>query len=105
MATRYHNISGELTQELLAAGDDIKVSSISLTNIHASTTCTVNLYIEKKLTGTFYIMKAISLPVGVTLTHNFSMNNTTDEFGLYIKLTKTASETPTVDVIISKIIS
>ena len=31
--------------------------------------------------------------------------NTTDEFGLYIKLTKTASETPTVDVIISKIIS
>ena len=105
MATRYHNISGELTQELLAAGDDIGVSSISLTNTHASTTCTVDLYIEKKLTGTFYIMKGISLPVGVTLTHNFSMNNSTDELGLYIKLTKTASETPTVDVIISKIIS
>ena len=103
---RHFNISGgELTQELLAAGDNVQVSSISLSNIHASTTCTVDLYIEKKLTGTFYIMKAISLPVGVTLTHNFPMNNSTDEFGLYIKLTKTASETPTVDVIISKIIS
>ena len=106
MATVHHNISGELTKELLAAGDNAQVSSISLSNIHAAgTTCKVDLYIEKKLTGTFYIMKGISLPVGATLTHNFSMNNTTGEFGLYIKLTKTASETPTVDVIISKIIS
>ena len=101
MATRYHNISGELTQELLAAGDDVRVSSISLTNIHASTTCTVDLYIEKKLTGTFYIIKSVSLPIGVILSHNFTFDNSTSEFGLYIKLTKTASETPTVDVIIS----
>ena len=49
MATRHHNISGELTQELLAAGDGVKVRSISLANIHASTTCTVDLYIEKKV--------------------------------------------------------
>ena len=101
MATRYHNISGELTQELLAAGDDVRVSSISLTNIHASTTCTVDLYIEKKLTGTFYIIKSVSLPIGVILSHNFTFDNSTGEFGLYIKLTKTVSETPTVDVIIS----
>ena len=101
MATRYHNISGELTQELLAAGDDVRVSSISLTNIHASTTCTVDLYIEKKLTGTFYIIKSVSLPIGVILSHNFTFDNSTSEFGLYIKLTKTVSETPTVDVIIS----
>ena len=101
MATRYHNISGELTQELLAAGDDVGVSSISLTNIHASTTCTVDLYIEKKLTGTFYIIKGVSLPIGVILSHNFTFDNSTGEFGLYIKLTKTVSETPTVDVIIS----
>ena len=101
MATRYHNISGELTQELLAAGDSIGVSSISLTNIHASTTCTVDLYIEKKLTGTFYIIKGVKLPKGVILSHNFTFDNSTGEFGLYIKLTKGASETPTVDVIIS----
>ena len=107
MATRYHNITGasaaaaELTQELLAAGDGIKVSSISLSNIHASTACTVDLYIEKKLTGKFYIMKGVSLPVGATLTHDFSMNNSVNEFGLYIKLTQGASETASVDVIIS----
>ena len=101
MATRYHNRSGELTQELLAAGDDVRVSSISLTNIHASTTCTVDLYIEKKLTGTYYIIKSVKLPIGVILSHNFSFDNSTGEFGLYVKLTKTASETPTVDVIIS----
>ena len=101
MATRYHNISGELTQELLAAGDDMRVSSISLTNIHASTTCTVDLYIEKKLTGTFYIINGVELPVGAILSHDFTFDNRTGEFGLYIKLTKGASETPTVDVIIT----
>ena len=101
MATRYHNISGELTQELLAAGDNVSFSSISLTNIHASTTCTVNLYIEKKLTGTFYVIKGVELPVGVILSHDFTFDNSTGEFGLYIKLTQGASETPTVDVIIS----
>ena len=100
MATRYHNISGELTQELLAAGDDVGVSSISLTNL-LGTTCTIDLYIEKKLTGTFYIIKGVKLPTGVILSHNFTFDNSTGEFGLYIKLTKGASETPTVDVIIS----
>ena len=44
---QYFNISGELTQELLAPGDNVKVSKISLTNTHATTMCTVDLYIEK----------------------------------------------------------
>ena len=104
MATRHHNISGELTQELLVAGDGINVRSISLANIHASTTCTVDLYIEKQLTGKFYILKGLQLPVGATLIlegNDVNFNNRTREFGLYIKLTQGASETPTVDVIIS----
>ena len=100
MATRYHNISGELTKELLAAGDGERVSSISLTNIHASTTCTVDLYIEKKLTGKFYLLKGVELPIGATLIHNIAFSNATGEFGLYIKLNKSVSETPTVDVIL-----
>ena len=100
MAVGYHNISGELTQELIAAGDDIKVSSISLTNVHADTTCTVDLYIEKKLTGTYYILKAIALPVGAILSHDFTFDNSAGEYSLYLKLTKSASETPAVDVII-----
>ena len=96
MATRHHNISGELTQELLAAGENARVSSVSLTNVrdflsgvtNASSTCKVDLYIEKKLTGKFYILRDVSLPLGATLSHDFTMNNSADEFGLYIKLTR-----------------
>jgi hypothetical protein len=104
MATTHHNISGELTQELLAVGDGVNVTSISLVNTHASTTCTIDLYIEKKLTGKFYIMKSLQLPVGSTLIlegNDVKFNNKANQFGLYIKLTQGASETPTVDVIIS----
>ena len=96
----YKNITGELTQELIPVGANIKPRSISLTNIHGSTKCTVDLYIEKKLFGTFYILKDVTLPIGTTLTHSLSFNNTVGEFGLFIKLTKSASETPAVDVII-----
>jgi len=104
MATRHHNISGELTKELLAAGDGVKVTSVSLTNIHASTTCTVDMYIEKQLTGKFYVVKSLQLPVGATLIledNDVKFNNGANQFGLYIKLTQGASETPVVDVIIS----
>ena len=45
---RHHNITGELTQELLAIGDNTNVSKISLTNIEGTYPCTVDLYIEKK---------------------------------------------------------
>ena len=98
---KHHNITGEITKKLLAAGDNSKISSIYLTNIHASTKCTVDLYIEKKLTGKFYLLKSVILPIGVTLFHDIvSFNNYSGEFGLFIKLTKSASETPTVDVIL-----
>ena len=58
------------------------------------------LYIEKKLTGKFYILKDVELPIGASLLHDVSFDTATGEFGLYIKLTKSASETPAVDVII-----
>jgi len=99
---QYFNISGELTQELLAAGDEVGVKKIALTNIHADTTCTVSLYIEKKLTGKFYLLKGVELPIGATLVYDgLGFSNAVGEFGLYIKLTKSASETPVVDVIIN----
>jgi len=89
---RHFNITGELTQELLAAGDNTNVSLISLTNVDSTGTAVdaeVDLYIEKKLTGKFYLLKSIKIPYGVTLFHDIkSFNNKTDEFGLYIKLTK-----------------
>ena len=99
---RHHNITGELTTVLLAAGSNTLVSSISLCNIHADDTkCTVDVYIEKQKFGKFYLLKDVELPVGVTLLdENISFDNSTGEFGLFIKLTKSASETPSVDVIL-----
>ena len=89
---RHFNITGELTQELLAAGDNTNVSSISLTNVDSTGTAVdaeVDLYIEKKLTGKFYLLKSIKILYGVTLFHDIkSFNNKSGEFGLYIKLTK-----------------
>jgi len=104
---KHFNITGassaaaELTRELLAAGDNIKVNKIFFTNIHATHPCTVDLYIEKKLTGKFYLLKGVELPVGSTFIYeNPKFRNSTGEFGLYLKLNKSASETPSVDVIL-----
>ena len=99
---RHFNITSELTQELLAAGSSTSVSKISLTNIEGTNKCTVDLYIEKKLTGKFYLLKGVELPIGVTLIYDdMKFSNRGDEFGLYIKLTRSASETPAVDIIIN----
>ncbi len=99
---RHFNITGELTQELLAAGSSTSVSKISLTNIEGTNNCTVDLYIEKKLTGKFYLLKGVELPIGTTLIYDdMKFSNRAGEFGLYIKLTKSASETPAVDIIIN----
>jgi len=103
---QYFNITGatsaaaELTRELLPAGANANVSKISLTNIHATTMCTFDLYVEKKLTGKFYLLKGIELPVGVTFTHDIIFDNRTGQFGLYLKLNKSAAETPSVDIIL-----
>tara|TARA_R100000951_G_scaffold83371_1_gene71153 strand:+ start:1137 stop:1679 length:543 start_codon:yes stop_codon:yes gene_type:complete len=89
MATLHHNISGELAQELIPAGDNITVNKISLSNIQKVSNCKVDLYIEKKLTGRFYLIRNVNMPYGTTLIlDNFTNFSTaTGEFGLYIKLT------------------
>ena len=104
---QYFNITGassaaaELTRELLAAGSSTRVSKIFFTNIHATHHCTVDLYIEKKLTGKFYLLKGVELPVGSTFIYeNHKFRNSAGEFGLYLKLNKSASEIPSVDVIL-----
>jgi len=40
---QYYNISGESTQELIAAGKNINVSEIHLSNTHIKSTCKVDL--------------------------------------------------------------
>tara|TARA_X000001036_G_C20674060_1_gene803512 strand:+ start:1329 stop:1844 length:516 start_codon:yes stop_codon:yes gene_type:complete len=85
---QYFNISGELTQELLTAGAGVKVNKIYLTNVQKVAKCKVDLYIEKKLKGKFYLLKGVELPIGSTLLYdNVSFSNAANEFGLYIKLT------------------
>ena len=92
----HFNISGELTQQLLAPGDNVNVSKISLTNTQKVSNCKVDLYIEKALTGKFYLMKGVELPIGATLTYDsVNFSNATDQFGLYIKLTDGATFTLT----------
>ena len=93
---KHFNITGELTQELLAAGSNTNVSSVSLTNVDSSHSSTVDLYIEKNLTGKFYLLKNVNIPAGVTLVHDLhGFNNKTNQFSLYIKLTKTTTFTLT----------
>jgi len=94
MATRYHNVTGALTRQLLASGDSVGVSSISLTNVDSSTPTVdsvVDLYIEKPSFGKFYLIKGVSIPVGSTLVlegKDVNFNNGAGQFGLFIKLTK-----------------
>ena len=101
MATLHHNITGELTQELIAAGQNVQVRSISLANVHGSNAVSIDLFIQKDLVGKFYFFKQLSLPADTSLIYNTSFDNSADEFGLFIKLTKSASETPAADIIIS----
>ena len=98
---KYFNISGELTQELLAPGDGTKVSKISLTNTQKVAKCKVDLYIEKINIGKFYLIKQVELPIGATLIYNdIRFSNYDQDFGLYIKLTDGDSFTlsGTIDV-------
>ena len=96
MATLHHNIAGELTQQLLAAGDSVDVSKISLTNIQKVSECKVDLYIERALTGKFYLLKGVELPIGATLIYDdIKFSNEVNDFGLFIKLTDGASFTLT----------
>ena len=93
---QYFNISGELTQQLIAPGENFNASKISLTNIQKVSKCKVDLYVEKALTGKFYLMKGVELPIGATLMYDsVNFSNATDQFGLYIKLTDGATFTLT----------
>ena len=102
----YHNISGEVTQQLINVGSNVPVKSIALTNVGASSvSCFLDLYIEKQggaNSGIFYLLKNTLLPFGATLIYEeASFSTKSGEFSLFIKVTKSASETPAVDVIIN----
>ena len=93
---QYFNITGELTQRLLAPDNNVGISQISLTNIQKVSKCKVDLYIEKALVGKFYLLKGVELPTGTTLIYDdIKLNSVAKRFGLYIKLTDGATFTLT----------
>ena len=95
MATKHYNVSGELTTELLAPGDNVVVTSVSLANVHGSQTVSIDLFIQKPLTGKFYLFKNLSLPAGASYVYDTVVNNRESEFGLYVKLKEAATFTLT----------
>ena len=93
---QYFNISGESIQRLISTNSSTSVNKISLTNTQKVSKCKVDLYIEKALTGKFYLLKGVELPIGATLIYDdIKFSNITGEFGLYIKLTDGATFTLT----------
>tara|TARA_R100000781_G_scaffold9401_1_gene8190 strand:- start:300 stop:623 length:324 start_codon:yes stop_codon:yes gene_type:complete len=107
MATLQHNISGELTTVLVPQGDNVNVNSMTIANTHASLGTHVDVYIgtiskNGKASTTYYLCKGYLLHKGGTLTLNPKFSNTSNGFGLFIKLTGVATTSPTVDVIISR---
>tara|TARA_R110000824_G_scaffold73496_1_gene187156 strand:+ start:376 stop:681 length:306 start_codon:yes stop_codon:yes gene_type:complete len=94
------NISGTVVTSVLAAGDNVsKIQTIRLTNTHASTVATVDLFIDSDSLGTFYIIKNVSIPVGVSLILNegVSFDNSINGYTLYTKL-----GAGTIDILINR---
>ena len=84
---KYHTGTKQIKQRRIFIADPFNKNSI---------------YNEKKLTGKYHLIKSMALPVGATfLYEGVSFNTNNNQFSLFIKLTKGASETPTVDVIIN----
>ena len=98
------NVTTALTTELIKPGSNVKIQSISLANVHASDSVSVNLYKEMRNTQV-YIIKNLVIPKGVSLFldhDNVKISSGKTEkngMGLYIKLSAADSA---VDVIIKR---
>ena len=106
MATLQHNITTVLTQNLLAAGDNVNdVKYISIANVDASNTAKVDLFLNKGANN-YYLLKNVEIPKETTLVltkdDNISFNNTSSGFSLRIQVDNGSTTAVPVDVIISK---
>ena len=93
-----YNITGELTTKISSIDAPQTINKISLANVHGSIKCSIDLFLEKEGRGPYYFFKQLSLPADMSLVHDLAFN--AKEWNLFIKLTKSASETPAVDVIL-----
>ena len=102
MATLQHNITTVLTQNLLAAGDNVSdIKRMSIANVHTSSTTKVDLFLNKGANN-YYLLKNVEIPSGTTLIlneeDNIVFDNTSNGFSMRIKL---ATAVP-VDVLITR---
>ena len=106
MATLQHNITTVLTQDLLAAGDNVSNTKyISIANVHASTTAKVDLFLNKG-DNNYYLLKNVEIPKETTLVltkeDNIAFDNSASGFSLRIQVDNGSTTAVPVDVIISR---
>jgi len=106
VATLQHNITTVLTQNLLAAGDNVSNAKyISIANVDASNTAKVDLFLNKG-DNNYYLLKNVEIPKETTLVltqnDNIAFDNSTNGFSLRIQVDNGSTTAVPVDVIISR---
>mgnify|MGYP003140136260 FL=1 len=106
MATLQHNITTVLTQNLLAAGDNVSNAKyISIANVDASNTAKVDLFLNKG-DNNYYLLKNVEIPKETTLVltenDNIAFDNSANGFSLRIQVDNGSTTAVPVDVIISR---
>ena len=105
--TAYHNVTGSsgVTVELIQPEDNTNgISSILLSNIHASASATVDLFIQDASTNTkYHLLYNVSLPLGASLllddSDMLSFNNRPGGYSLNLKMGSTSD---LINVLIKK---
>ena len=106
MATLQHNITTILTQNLLAAGDDVSnAKSITIANVDSTNDAKVDLFLNKG-SNNYYILKNVLIPLSSTLVlgpeDNIVFDNSTSGFSLRIQVDNGSTTAVAVDVIIKQ---
>jgi len=107
LATLQHNITTVLTQNLLAAGDNVNsAKNISIANVHASSEAKVDLFLNKG-DDDYYLLKNVGIPIETTLVltpeDNIAFDNSTNGFSLRIQVDNGDGSTAVpVDVLITR---
>jgi hypothetical protein len=106
VATLQHNITTVLTQNLLAAGDNVSNAKyISIANVDASNTAKVDLFLNKG-DNNYYLLKNVEIPKETTLVltqnDNIAFDNSTNGFSLRIQVDNGSTTAVPVDVIINR---
>tara|TARA_R100000278_G_C5455210_1_gene158883 strand:- start:203 stop:523 length:321 start_codon:yes stop_codon:yes gene_type:complete len=106
LATLQHNITTTLTQNLLAAGDNIsQAKSITISNVDSTNDAKVDLFLNKG-DNNYYILKNVLIPLSSTLVlgpeDGIDFDNSSNGFSLRIQVDNGSTTAVAVDVIIKR---